>query len=220
MEQAESEKRYAVLTGDIVGSRKLSAEQLDAVRTRLDWCAGRLNRLTANLVHGRVDVFRGDAWQMLLTEPARALRAAFYARAALLAFEDCQTRIGIGIGPVDRIAEDRISQSMGEAFVLSGRALDEMKPGRKLAIELPEGFGDASNWLGVLLRLCDALAGHWKPRQAEAVLGALEGLTQAQIAERLDPPVSQQAVAKALSGGDWSAIEAALERFETAFGTT
>ena len=216
MEEARTDTLHAVLTGDIVGSRKLSAEQLDAVRKRLDWCAERLNRLTASLVHGRVDVFRGDAWQMLLTEPARALRAALYARAALLAFEDCQTRIGVGIGPVTRIAEDRISQSMGEAFVLSGRALDEMKPGRKLAIEMPETLGDVSDWIGVLLRLCDALAGHWKPRQAEAVLGALEGLTQAQIAERLDPPVSQQAVAKALSGSDWSAIEVALERFETA----
>ncbi|HEX42598.1 MAG TPA: hypothetical protein ENN81_11170 [Phycisphaerales bacterium] len=212
------DKLHAVLTGDIVRSRSLSHRQLEKVRNRLDWCTEQLNGLKRRLVHGRVDFFRGDSWQMLLNEPTQALRAALYARAALLAFEECTTRISIGIGPVTEISRRRISQSTGKAFVLSGHALDQMKPGERLAIELPDAWRETSAWLKVMLRMCDAVAGHWKPRQAEAALRALEGLTQTEIADAIKPPISQQAVAKALAGGDWNAIDAALAQFEVAVG--
>jgi len=209
------DKYYAVLTGDIVGSTKgLSPARLERVRERLRICAKQLNGLKKDLICGKVDFFRGDGWQMLLNQPGQALRAALFIRAGLLAFENRSTRIAIGIGTAEKIDPKRISQSTGMAFTLSGRALDQMKRKDQLSVALPDVFGETTAWLTVLVRLCDALVGHWKTKQAQSVIGALQGLTQTEIAAQHDPPISQQAAAKSLAGGDWGAIEVALDRFE------
>ena len=210
------EKYYAVLTGDIVGSTKnLSLTQLEKVRERLRKCSQQLNSFNKNIVYGNVDFFRGDGWQMVIKQPEQALRSALFIQAGLLAFENSHTRIAIGIGITEKIKPKNISQSTGTAFTLSGHALDQMKRKEHLSIALPDSFKEKTVWLKTLIRLCDAIVGHWKTKQAWSVFGALQGLNQTEIAEQHEPPISQQATAKSLAGSDWGAIETALECFET-----
>jgi hypothetical protein len=160
--------------------------------------------------------FRGDAWQMLLGEPELALRVAVFLRASVLAGGVADTRVVIGLGTVDMVNSEQVSLSTGEAFMLSGRGLDGLTQHFRFSIAVSKKAGPLADWLRVIGHLCDMLAGHWTSRQAEIVRVALtlDEPTQAQVAERLNPPVSKQAVTKALAGADRHGLRSAMKQFE------
>lgn len=204
---------YAVLTGDIINSSKMSVEKLKSVRKQLRNHAKKLNGFKYGLVIGNIDFFRGDGWQLLLKNPRYALRSILYLRAALIGFEQADTRISVGIGKIDHI-DNKVSRSTGAAFTYSGEALDQMKHKDRMCIKLSQEDQPDEVMLKAIFILCDALTKHWRTRQAEAVVGALEGLTQAEIANRLSPPVSQQAVKKLHENAQIQAIERVLRIIE------
>jgi len=209
-------KLYAVLTGDIVKSSRLSPRQLESVRSSLTGAVSIVRRWQQGLVKDKPDFFRGDAWQLLLMDPARALRAGVYLRAAVLAMGLADTRVSIGLGGVDKVSRSRVSLSMGQAFTLSGHGLDNMTHYSKMTIEIPNPADPLSGWLPVVGHLCDSLMGQWTKRQAEVVCVALDPSEpdQDEIAKALKPAVSKQAVAKALNGASWYALREAVRLFE------
>lgn len=206
----------AVITGDLVRSSALTADELQAARERLrvataemdgaGWCSGRL-------VIGDLEFYRGDAWQVLIRDPRLALRAAIYLRGALLAQGLCDTRASIGVGGVDRISEQRVSLSTGEAFELSGRGLDAMGPRFRLSLRLPDRLAAGGAWLPVVVHLCDGIMSQWEGRQIETALTALlrRDATHREIGDMLAPPVTQQAVSKSLQSAGWHGLHEALE---------
>lgn len=206
----------AVLTGDIVGSSRLRPRQLEAVRASLVDAVDMARGWKRGLVKGKVEFFRGDAWQLLLADPALALRVAILVRASLRAYGVADTRIAIGLGKAGRISARRISLSTGQAFVVSGRALDRMTLYSNLTIETPESCGVLSEWLPVVGHLCDSLVSRWTRRQAEivrAVIGPAEPDYDT-IARKLRPAISKQAVAKGMNAARWHAIRKAVHLFE------
>ena len=94
-----------------------------------------------SLVKGKPEFFRGDAWQLLLTDPAMAMRVGILLRASLLAGGLADSRIAIGLGEVEQISSERVSLSTGQAFILAGKALDNMtrysRPGVRLKLCVP-----------------------------------------------------------------------------------
>src|SRR5690606_36032467 len=158
-------KTYAVLTGDLVKSRRLQSGDLERARQTV---LGALDGMPWAGVEGKAEFFRGDSWQALLSRPEQSLRAAIYVRAALRALDlpeaRADSRVAIGIGPVARIERGRISLSTGEAFQRSGKALDDLGATARLAIALPEGAGAVGAWVEVALGLVDRLVRGWKPR--------------------------------------------------------
>lgn len=67
----------------------------------------------------------------------------------------------------------------------------------------------------VIVRLIDALATRWTDKQALAISGALRGMKQEEIAEKLwERRITQQAVAQHLSRAGWDALEKGIEYFE------
>ena len=106
--------------------------------------------------------------------------------------------------------------SLGEAFILSGHGLDTMTQYANMAIEIPKSAGPLSEWLSLVGHLCDSLLSRWTERQAQIVCLAInpEEPTHEEIARRLNPPVSKQAVTKALNGADWYVIREAIHQFE------
>jgi len=209
-------RHRAVLTGDIIGSSRLEPRQLQSVRASLARAVEAVKGWKRGLVHYRLEFFRGDGWQFLLTDPAAALRTAVYLRASLRATGLADSRIAIGLGEVDRTSPGRVSLSTGQAFVLSGRALDRMDLYSRMTIAAPDSAGDLADWLPVIGHLCDSLIGQWTRRQAEVVRRAIvpgEPDYEA-IARSLKPPVSKQAVAKGLRGANWHVLREAIHRFE------
>lgn len=212
---------YAVLTGDLVRSGARSAAAVRAAQAALQQAVADLEsadwgREAAPV--GPLEIFRGDAWQLVLGAPQRALRTALLLRAALLAEGHGDTRVAIGIDTVARLDRRRPTRSTGAAFERSGGALDAMPRRFRMALAVAEGHPLASVWLDPVAHLCDAVVRRWRGRQAATVRLALlhPEAAHAQLAERLQPPVTQQAVSKALSGAGWAALAETLETLENA----
>lgn len=213
---------YAVLTGDLVRSRRLKPDQLEQVRARLGEASQRVAAWRRGLCVGRLEFFRGDAWQLALARPGEALRVAVALRAALLADGQADTRVAIGVGPIEHLDRRRVSLSTGDAFVASGRGLDGLTELERMTIEIAPSIEPLGAWLRVAAQLCDAHIDQWTARQAEIAGLALEPpfATHEQIAARLEPPVTQQAVSKSLHGARFHAVQAAIEAFaKTAWET-
>jgi hypothetical protein len=206
----------AVLTGDIIGSSRLPRRQLEAVRSSLIRAVDEVKRWKRGLVRGRPEFFRGDGWQVLLTDPSMALRVSIFLRASLLAKGIADTRVATGLGAGSETPFKRVALSTGQAFVLSGHALDQMTQYSRMTIEVPKSAGPVSDWMPVIGHLCDALIGQWTRRQAQIVCVAIHPKEPdyQDVARLLRPTVSKQAVAKALSGANWQVIRETIRGFE------
>ncbi len=209
-------KVVAVLTGDVIGSTKLPAERLSRARDLVVEAARRFRLRRPRTLYGTPEFFRGDAWQLLVQDPGEALRAALLIRAMLFAELEVTTRISIGVGGVDVINRTHISLSRGEAFTLSGRALDTMTGYFDLTGALPERAGLLLRWFPAALHLCSGLIRPWTRRQAEIVGLALlqERATHAEIAKALRPRVTKQTVTESLAGAGWRNVLEAIRACE------
>lgn len=204
----------AVLTGDLVGSSELTVASLNAARNSVADALSDVEGWREGLVGAKPEFFRGDSWQALLTDPKFFLRAMIYVRARLKASgEGWDTRVAVGLGRVERIDKKRTSLSSGEAFTLSGRALDDIG-GFNMAVAMPLGIARFAEGLEPLTHICGILVDDWSQKQAKTAYLALEpsALTQAEMAERLG--VSQQSVSKTLAAARIPALLNAITHCE------
>lgn len=212
-----SNRWYAVVTGDVVGSSRLSVARRRQLHDAMTAAALAVVKAFAGDLAAPPGITGGDGWQMLATAPDRSLRAALYYRAhvrAAMQTHRLDTRMVIAIGTVDFVPGDRVAEGDGEAYRLSGRALRELGRSENAAFVFPGAAPQAA--LDVIVKLVDLVAGGWSDRQALAVTGALRGWTQVEIATKTWPePISQQAVAQHLARAGWSTVEHALAHFET-----
>ena len=219
------EKIYAVLTGDLVKSSRLTSVKSKGAMERLKKIAVEFAEQHPNCVVGRMDTFRHDSWQLLLEHPALAFRTAVFLRSALKLQSDASTkydtRISIGIGKVELISKRRISDSRGPAFTCSGKGLDAMD-GRCLALVAEDDT--PAFWHGLehgVVPLIDCVVGDWTPAESRAVYGALKGWTQEETArnwppqEKTDKRPTRQAVGDSLVRAHWSTVDTVLLWAET-----
>lgn len=120
-------------------------------------------------------------------------------------------RLGIGIGTVDFIKKNKISSSDGEAFRLSGEALDHLLQGQQ-RIELKTIDPRIDEQWEPSVLLLDALMQKWTQNQAELVLYKLQDRKEEEIASRLN--VTQSAVNQRTKTAQWQAIEKLILYFE------
>ena len=207
---------YAVLTGDLVGSSDLTANELDTLRQSLTGAVAKIRGWRDGLVVGDVEFYRGDAWQLLITDPKLFFRVALYLRTTLRQHRFWDTRMAVGLGQIEKIDDRQISLSIGEGFTLSGHKLDQMGSAPGFRFDAPDWLKPKTGWVGPMLDLCDQVIGRLKPRQAATVCAALapSAPTQREIARDLG--ISQQGVSSALASAGWFAIEHTL-RFAEAF---
>ena len=224
---APNAKVYAAITGDVVGSTKLSlsemkavrltiketVEQFDAEHYHLDPRHTRLAPRTGVIANG-VEFFQGDSWQIVLSDPRYSLRLALLIQAALRRQTSTETRIAIGIGTLSGL-EKTAAISTGEALTLSGRALEAMNGNERLTGALPEHTHQLAQWFPVLLHLCGTLTRGWTKRQAE-VLGHWllhPHPTYEEIASGLG--ITIQSVGGTLLSANLPAFREALELFSS-----
>ena len=205
----------AVLTGDLVASRDLSIAELATVRARISEAGAVIDGWRHGLVLGLPQFFRGDSWQMALGDPGLFLRAAIGLRASVRAIDTrFDTRIGIGIGRADQIDREAVSLSVGDAFIRSGKALDDMKGAAGFRIVLPEDFASRLSLLPATVSLCAELVDRLQPAQAEAVWLSIAPSqpAQSQVAEQRG--IKRQVVNRALSTSGFSALNEAANSVE------
>jgi hypothetical protein len=211
-------KKYAVLTGDIVGSSKLPKGPRQSLPDLLRRASRLTRKAFPEAVPLEVDVFRGDGWQLLVDDPVKCLRIALFFRACVRSGHErgrgLDTRIAIGLSGVDFVPGQRVSEGDGEAYRLSGRALESLA--RKSFLTLVTSETDTLADVRVVTHLLDALAQDWTGKQARAVAGALQGWTQQKIADAWAEKTRQPVIARHLDHARWGALEEGLAFVEAA----
>lgn len=204
--------KWAVLTGDIVASSSLEADDLDALLQDIEQVSlevaawgGVACKLTTGFARRG-----GDGWQIAIDRPALALRLALYIRARLrLLDNDYATRIAVASGdgevPERKVAD--LNSAHGAAFTASGRLLDRLD-GHTLMAHADGGALDAA------FRLADHISQGWTQAQARSLCLMLPpGAGPRRVAaETLG--ISRQAVDQALNGAGYPALIDALEAME------
>ncbi len=199
---------HAVLTGDLVDSRKTSATKVDAAMDVLAQASREFGEaLNFGLGFTRD---RGDGWQVLLNAPQHVLRAMVYLRARLIAADlGLDTRVSAGIGPIESHGTRDLSDATGEAFFISGDHLEAAKKRRMVLAGAGIGV-----WQNAVILLADQLISGWSAAQAEAAaIMVLHETTQEDIAGRLG--ITRQAVQLRLAGSGVAALDEAFEAFKT-----
>ncbi len=211
-------KAYAVITGDIVSSSRLPEDDRRELHRVMNEGAAALREVFPEAVPADMDIFRGDSWQVLVTDPVFSLRVGLFYRAFLRArMQDnkVDTRMVIAVGTVDFVPDDHVSAGDGEAYRESGRTLERMPKSGRMQFVLAGKPREDSQAVDVVVQLLDVLAMHWTERQAQAVAGALRGWKQEKIAGSWkEKSISQQAVAQHLDRAGWHAVESGIEYFE------
>lgn len=158
----------------------------------------------------------GDEFQLLFTaDPVSVVTAI------LLLMRESDWHVGLGIGAVEVPTPADLREARGPAFVAARQAVDEAK-GRAdhLRVVATPPAGPEAEEAEVVLDLLLALRARRSPAGWAAADLAEEGLTQADVGERLG--VSRQAVQQRLTAARWSLDVAArpvaarlLERADT-----
>ncbi|RUO56321.1 hypothetical protein [Pseudidiomarina homiensis] len=176
-----------VISGDIVKSQALRGHQLEVSLERLHEVLATLRE--RDLVKA-FDIFRGDAFQIITTKPQSICVVAVLLRLFMASAKTpVAVRQSLAIGRVENLRES-VKLSSGEAFVLSGRGLDNMQ---SQLITLQLSNHESSAALSLTTRLLDALLSEFSKNECEVLSHYLlksyidaETITHADLAKVLN----------------------------------
>ncbi len=189
-----------VLTGDIIDSTLLSHQEKERVESVFEELASASN--------GRYDFFiRGDSFQVLIEN--KALQEALIIKSKLKYGFDLSARISIGIGPITHL-DEKLSNSDGPAFWLSGQGLDEMKNNKTLISIHTENKKINAEW-AVHSATLDFLEMQITQNQAEVIYWLLKDKTQQEIASQIG--ITQSSVNRRIKSSGWSLIEKIVQHY-------
>ena len=172
-----------VITGDLINSTNIASEWRQTIVDALNTCIADFSPLTPI----KIEMYRGDSFQVIVDKPEHALAAAIALRAKLrLSTPDdmdiWDARLSLGIGYIS-FENDSIVTSDGEAFRLSGRSFDSIGK-KKLIVSTP--WADFNTAIGLVTRFADDIISSWTVKQALVVSSALVyPKTQKDMAEEL-----------------------------------
>jgi len=217
--QVDTKKKYAVISGDFIGFSDLPVKDRRKMYYILKDGGADLAAAFPQLMPCEVDMFRGDGWQVLLTDPVMSFRAGLYLKAYIrleTSGKNINTRMAIGIGRIDYVPANKVSAGDGCAFRLSGRLLDKMGRIGSATLRFVMEDKKKSQLLDKAVRQAAGVSDQWTSMQAMAIMGALKGWTSGRISASWKNKISSQTVEKHLDHAGWPAIKDALSGFETA----
>lgn len=193
---------FAVITGDIIQSRKTAIEiwlpKLKSIlneygSTPKDW-----------------EIFRGDSFQ-IITTPEQALYVSMVIKAELKKVNNINVRMGIGIGEID-FRTHNVTESNGSAFVYSGTCFDALKK-QTLAILTP--WEDWNKTFLVMIDLATLAMDKWSDKTAEVMAVKLQNpsMSQKEIAETLHKK-GQGNISEALKRGGYDELNQLLNYYQ------
>lgn len=196
----------AVLTGDIVNSTRLKK----VTEKKL------LKILEAALASYKFEFYRGDSFQVYVKKPIEALKTALLCRTAAISVSKNEevnlsdVRISIGIGAVTMQVKT-LGAAKGEAFILSGRAFDELA-GTDTRLTIATGNSLANAGLQIIADYLNAILKVMTGKQAEVIFELLKNQTQQEVAKLLKK--SKSTVHQHVIAGRWNEIEKLLQQYE------
>lgn len=201
----------AILTGDIVDSTKMVAEERNSMLRMLQ----SLPELLSTLTKIDLEIFRGDSFQIRVWNPVDSLTAALAIRAHIRSYKFAEynrqwdARLSIGIGTVE-YENGTLATSDGEAYRMSGRGLDSIGKCR-LIVETP--WDEVNKELRVSTAFADDIMSRWTQSQSRVMFQSLiTDISHAEIGCMLG--ITRQMVDKALRSGKEELMNLYINRFE------
>ncbi len=203
------DKKYAVITADLVNSTRFSSETTNEWLQKLSTLLQNDPELKWTLAP---EIYRGDSFQAVLENPEKVMRAAIICRAFIKAQKkgtiETDIRLAIGIGSIETLT-NRPGTSDGKAFRLSGQFADVIKnQNARIGIKLSE----ESKSIDLMMDLLETLIESWTANQSETVFHLMQHKSINQIAEELQ--ISQSAASQRAKSAKWWAIEELLQGFQ------
>ncbi|MEI2693452.1 MAG: hypothetical protein V9E90_00145 [Saprospiraceae bacterium] len=197
----QNSKMVAVLTGDVINSRKGDTASWMPI----------LKRTLAYFGKDPKDweIYRGDSFQMTLPV-INALDAAFLIKASLKQIPKLDVRIAIGIGTIDYQAA-KITESSGDAFTRSGACFDALK---KQTMGIATGDEDFNEKFNLMLTLGLLTMDSWSSIVAKAIQTALENPDKNQLEVAQILRKSQSSVSEALTRGGYEELLRLINYFK------
>ncbi|SFF07954.1 hypothetical protein SAMN05518672_115101 [Chitinophaga sp. CF118] len=169
----------SVITGDIINSRRVENPAI--------W----LNPLKALLGEwGKSpktwEIYRGDSFQVEISQPQYALLAAIRIKACIKSVEKLDVRMGIGIGEKN-FDTPKITEANGEVFINSGEMFEELKKLKQhLAIRSP--WPELDTELNLMFRLASIVLDKWSTATAQIVTASIinRTLSQKELGEKIE----------------------------------
>ncbi|MFC3563511.1 SatD family protein [Pedobacter jamesrossensis] len=183
-----------IITGDIIGSRKIKDSWLLSLKKALKVISGQ---------NDKWEIFRGDSFQIEV-EPENAIRTAAYLKACIRINKPADVRMGIGMGQV-KIKRKKLSESSGDAFINSGAAFDGLKQA-KVNLAIKTDYPEFDEEINVLIKLSLIAMNSWGVVAAEMVKLALENENVLQSELALLSGRTQPLVSAALKRANYSEI--------------
>ncbi len=198
-----------VITGDIIGSSKIKLED----RAQLLDCFYAMKDELQSISPFKMEIFRGDSFQLLVDKPEMAIMLAILLRAGFRHHTISKkegiwdTKVSVGIGTVDFISNEIIT-SDGEAFQYSGRQFDKMGK-QHLAIKTP--WPEINEELAVSTPFADDIITRWSIKQAGMIyLSLIKNQSKKELAESIG--TSAQNVGKILTSAKEGLMRNYIER--------
>ncbi|RTY87840.1 hypothetical protein [Flavobacterium sp. RSP15] len=175
----------SIITGDIINSRKLpSAIWIDGLKELLN---------TKGKNPSEWEIYRGDEFQIEITNPEEALLTALQIKAYLKTLK-LDARMSIGFGD-KTYSGATISESNGTAFVRSGELFETLKK-LKTTLAINSGTSDLDTEINLMLRLGLTFMDNWLAQSAEFIVVSMANkmLSQEEIGTKLG--INQAAVSR------------------------
>lgn len=172
-----------VITGDVVDSTKIEAKWRPMVIDTLKAVVSDFSSLATM----RLEMFRGDSFQIVVDDIQSAITVALTVRARLRATSTegnsgWDARVALGVGDMS-YDSGSIVTSDGEAFRLSGHAFDSLG---KRRLSVATAWPQVDEILGLNTKFVDETITSWSVKQARVVYGELlTSKTQKDLAEHL-----------------------------------
>lgn len=183
----------AVITGDIINSRKGEVEEwLHSLKEVLNYYGKEPKNW---------EIFRGDSFQLVVT-PRKAMLAAIHIKSVIKQTKLQDVRMAIGIGE-EKYNSLKVTESNGSAYIRSGECFESLKK-ETLAIKSNNKNFDQS--FNIMLSLSLLTANNWSSTVAEVIKTSIENSAENQkrLAELLNK--SQSSISEALKRGGFEEI--------------
>ena len=200
----------AIITGDIIHSTKFTAEIRKIMLNNLQL----IPEVLSPVQKVSIEIFRGDSFQLGISDAVSSLRCALAIRAWLRSHKMLESkvldaRLAIGIGTLD-YESNTLSTSDGEAYRLSGRLLDKMNKSR---LEISTPWQEVNEELKLTTAFADDIVSSWSHNQSKIILRSLiESKNHVELSHELG--ISRQMVDKSLKASKEELIKAYIKRFE------
>ena len=191
-----------VITADVVGSTQIKKEERGELPKLINDLIREIEQSCSKL---QVQITRGDSFQVLVEEAEKAPLVALLLRAGN---KQLDVRMSVGIGEVSYL-DEQVSQSDGEAFVLSGRGFDKLSKLQRLNVQTSSEAINAE--LRVETAFVDDIVSNWTPLHSETMYQALlTNASQGELAKKAE--TSQQNIGKRLDYAKEKLVRMYLER--------